>query len=332
MTKLHLSPRGALIIFIVLTVTILAQAVWWIIFMAGLVNEKVEIAQQLGADQSFVEELHSQEVKRQVMVGMEGLFFLVLIGGGAWLIYRAQVKSEQLKFHQQNFLMAVTHELKTPLASIKIYLDTLSSAKIPQEKKAGVLPRMQTDLIRLEKLVENILEAGRFERAGYKLHLEHVNLTNLIDHLVHKYDRMTWEKPIEVVATLEPEIVVLGDAGALGRAVEAVLENALKYNDKDSIALTIALDNNGGKARLVIADNGIGLDRNEQDRVFDRFYRVGSELSRERPGSGLGLYLCREIVRAHGGEIAVESDGPGQGARFIITLEGKQNHEDDIAG
>ncbi len=332
MAKLHLSPKGALVMFIILTVTILAQAVWWIIFMAGLVNEKVEMAEQLGADQAFVEEIHAQEIKRQVMVGMEGLFFLVLIGGGAWLIYRAQVKSEQLKFHQQNFLMAVTHELKTPLASIKVYLDTLSSTKIPEEKKARVLPRMQTDLVRLQKLVENILEAGRFERSGYKLHPERLSLSDLVDHLVEKYRSLPWERPIEITANVAPDLHVMGDVGALGRSIEAVLENALKYSDKNTIALLVSLEKVGARVRLIIADNGVGLSKAEHDRVFDRFYRVGSELSRERPGSGLGLYLCREVIRAHGGNITVDSDGPGQGAKFTITLEAIPNNENDTAG
>ena len=321
--KFHLSPKGAFVLFLLVGIVAFAQAVWWIVFMAGLVDEKVEIAEQLGADPQFVQQLHDQEISRQIMVGMEGIFFLLLIMGGAWLIYRSLVRTEELKFNQQNFLMAVTHELKTPLASIKLYLTTLNSQKIPEEKKARVLPRMKEDLERLEKLVDNILEAGRFERAGYKLHRQTTDFTELVAQLVEKVKRIPAGKPVDVRTELVPGITVEADPAALGRAIEAVLENGLKYNDKDQIVLDIALTEDGGTARLEIADNGVGLEKNDLRAIFDRFYRVGSELSRQHPGSGLGLFLCREIVRAHGGDIAAASEGPGSGSRFIITLEAK---------
>jgi len=332
MARFHLTPRRALVLFIFLTVCISAQAIWWIVFMAGLIDEKVEIAEQLGADRQFVEQLHSQEISRQIMIGLEGLFFLVVIGGGAWLIYRALVKTEQLKFNQQNFLMAVTHELKTPLASIEIYIDTLLSSKIPAEKKTRILPRMKSDLVRLEKLVENILEAGRFERSGYRLHREVVDLSALLERLVNRYRHLPWETPVEIDTEIGPAVHVSADPEALSRAVEAVLENALKYNDKEAVKLHIALSTDNRAARIDIVDNGLGLNRGDREAIFDRFYRVGSELSRERPGSGLGLYLCREILRAHGGDVVAESEGPGRGARFIMTLEAVANHEDDSAG
>lgn len=321
--KFHLSSKGAFVLFLLVGIVAFAQAVWWIVFMAGLVDEKVEVAEQLGADPQFVQQLHDQEISRQVMVGMEGIFFLLLIMGGAWLIYRSLVRTEELKFNQQNFLMAVTHELKTPLASIKLYLTTLNSQKIPEEKKARVLPRMKEDLERLEKLVDNILEAGRFERAGYKLHRQTIDLTDLVAQLVEKVKRIPTAKPVDVRTELASEVTVEADPAALGRAIEAVLENGLKYNNKDRVIIDISLTNDAGTARLEIADNGVGLEKNDLRAVFDRFYRVGSELSRQHPGSGLGLYLCREIVRAHGGDIVAASEGPGSGSRFVITLEAK---------
>ena len=120
--RINPTPKTGFILFISLSVVLFIQAAWWITFMAILLDEKVDIAVQLGADEAFIDKIHHEEVSRQIMLGMEGVFFLGLVLLGAWLIYRALVKTEQLKFHQQNFLMAVTHELKTPLASIKIYL------------------------------------------------------------------------------------------------------------------------------------------------------------------------------------------------------------------
>jgi len=321
MARFHLSPKGAFVVFLLLAIVAFAQGTWWIVFMAGLIDEKVEVAERLGADPAYIDQLHDQEVGRQVMVGMEGVFFLVMISGGAFLIYRSLVKTEQLKFHQQNFLMAVTHELKTPLASIKLYLDTLKSPKIPDEKKAKVLPRMRSDLERLERLVDNILEAGRFERSGYKLHRQRLDLTAMLSRLTAEVQAAATKKPLEISVDLEDEVVVEGDSSALQRALEAVIENSIKYNVEERIRIQVGLAREGKHVRITISDNGIGLERGDLKRIFDRFYRVGSELSRSHAGSGLGLYLAREIIEAHDGDIVAESEGPGRGARFIIRLK-----------
>jgi signal transduction histidine kinase len=320
-----------LVLFLSLTVVILAQAVWWIIFMARLVDEKVELARQFGADPAFVEQLHDQEIGRQTMVGMEGIFFLVLVLFGAWLIYRSLIKAEELKFHQQNFLMAVTHELKTPLASMKIYLDSLTSPKIPVEKKTGIAPKMREDVLRLEKLVENILDAGKFERSGYALSKETFDLTRLLGELTNRMRQVPLTKEIEINEKLEP-VQFFGDRKALSRAIEAIFENCLKYNESSKIAIDISLTNRGNKVIIAISDNGIGLKKGDRTKIFDRFYRVGDELKRSKPGTGLGLYLAREIIRQHDGEVTVASEGIGKGSRFEITLKRTDGNEENIAG
>lgn len=330
--KRILTPRAALVLFIVLAAVVLTQAVWWIVFMAHMLDEKVDIAVELGAAPDYVGQLHDQEVGRQIMLGMEGIFFLVLILLGAWLIYRALVKTEELKFHQQNFLMAVTHELKTPLASMKIYLDSMKSDKIAAEKKTEIIPRMQADVQRLEKLVENILDAGRFERSGYELSRHSLDLAQLVDKALDNMAKLTWKVPIEIERSLKQSATISGDPMALRRAVDAILENSLRYNDQESVKLKVVLGTGKNRCRLDIGDNGIGLSRKEASQAFNRFYRGGQELNRSRPGSGLGLFLAREIIRAHDGDITVHSEGVGKGATFTITLKTEQYHEANSAG
>ena len=333
MAKLDLTPKKAFILFVFITVVLVAQAVWWITFMAILVDEKVDIAMELGASQEYVDRVHDQEISRQIMVGMEGIFFLVLVGVGAWLIYRALRKTEELKFHQQNFLMAVTHELKTPLASIKIYLDTLRSPKISEEKKMNILPRLKDDANRLEKLVENILEAGRFERSGYQLNMETFNLTELINESLDKLEQYPSQIPLEINRTgLEQSVYIEGDPLAFNRAIDAIIENSLKYHDKQKIKLDIDLYIENSYINLNISDNGIGLNKKDLTLIFNRFYRVGQEMIRERPGTGLGLYLCREIIRAHKGNITASSDGIGKGVKFNIKLKVSAGNENNITG
>lgn len=323
--RINPTPKTGFILFISLSVVLFIQAAWWITFMAILLDEKVDMAAQLGADQAFVENIHQEEVSRQIMLGMEGIFFLVLVLFGAWLIYRALVKTEELKFHQQNFLMAVTHELKTPLASIKIYLDTLQSVKISEEKKAAVIPRIKADVGRLEKLVENILDAGRFERSGYHLNKAQFNLTDMVTQGLDKLQTLPIQYKLQINRDLESDISLYGDRKALARAFDAILENSLKYSDKDKIIIDAGLKQKAEKIELVVSDNGIGLSRKETSEIFNRFYRVGHEMTRGKPGSGLGLYLSREIIRAHDGKITAHSNGVGNGTTLIITLKSGQN-------
>lgn len=333
MAKFHITPKRALILFISIAVVLIGQAAWWVVFMARLVDEKVQMAIDLGTDPGLVEVIQEQEIRRQIMVGSEGLFMLFLVGIGAWLIYRALVRAEELKFHQQNFLMAVTHELKTPLASMKIYLDSLESPKVAPEKKTGIVPRLRENTNRLEKLVENVLEAGRFDRSGYHLNKERFDLSRLVEDSLGRFSKYPSEIPVRVTKHLfEEAIEIDGDRAALMRAIEAILENSLMYSDKDVIELGIKLGRKNDRVFLSISDNGTGLEKKDLSQIFDRFYRVGAELNHSRPGTGLGLYLCREIVRAHGGDIAARSEGIGKGTEFTILLKAITGDENNTTG
>jgi signal transduction histidine kinase len=310
-----------LILFLSLAFVVLAQAVWWIVFMAQLVDEKVKLAMQFGADQSFIDNLNRQEVSRQIMVGLEGIFFLILILAGAWLIYSSLLKAEELKFHQQNFLMAVTHELKTPLASIRIYLQSLKSPKISDETKDGIIPKMTPEITRLEKLVENILNAGRFERSGYHLRRETINLSNTVRYQIENLKKMPTKSELRIEEDIVPNVNYYGDQQALGQALDAILENGLKYNVNGIVILKISLATKGKFILLTVSDNGIGLEKKDTSRIFNRFYRVGDEMSRSYSGTGLGLFLAREIVRQHGGDLTAESPGLGQGTTVTMKLK-----------
>jgi signal transduction histidine kinase len=319
--KLQLSARGAAWLFLAIVIVALAQATWWIIFMATLTDEKVEMAEALGADSSYVEQVHEQEISRQIMLGYEGVFFLLLVVLGAWLIYRALVRNERLKVQQENFLLAVTHELKTPLASLRLYLDTLESEKIPVEKKQTAIPRMRQDTLRLESMVDNILEAVRFEQGRYDLRMETIDLSQLAEDCLKTIDSIPLAIPKIVDKDIAPGIKVRGDWMALKRAFCAVSENALKYHNGHEVHLSVRLKAHDGTVKLEFQDHGIGLTKEDAAGIFERFYRVGNEMTRRYSGSGLGLYLCREILHAHGGDITARSAGPGKGTTFTITLK-----------
>jgi len=333
MAKLSLTPKTALALFISIAVVLFAQAVWWVALMAKLFNEKVSMATELGADRDYLDVIQAEEISRQIMIGTEGIFFLLLVGIGCWLIYRALVKNEELKFAQQNFLMAVTHELKTPLSSMKIYLDTLVSEKIPQEKKLTIIPRLKDDVNRLEHLVENILEAGRFERSGYQIHRDPFDFIEFLNFSLETLKKHSLKNELEIEKINFPEEYFFnGDRQALKRALEAILENSLKYSDKEIIKIKITFAADKKHLYLTISDNGIGLEKKNKDLIFERFYRIGQVINQSKPGTGLGLYLCREVILAHGGDISVDSPGLGQGVEFKIQLKVMKIYENNITG
>jgi len=328
---MNLSPRLAFWLFTVLVIFQLAQTIWWVVFMNQLFNEQAEIARQLNGAMSIVESIQQKGIERQIMVRFEGSFFLILFAGGIWLMYRSLVRSDELKFHQQNFLMAVTHEFKTPIASMRIYLDTLRSQKISPEKKQEIIPHLGEDVNRLEKLVDNVLHAARFDKHGYRLMREQFDLSNLVRERVAIVERIPAGLPKSITTDIRDGVEIEGDAPALGRALDAILENSLCYHSGKPIQIAVSLHSSNGRATITISDNGIGIDGKDIPRLFERFYRVGNEMTRRSSGTGLGLYLCREIIRAHGGTVTAESDGIDKGARFILTLKTAISNENSTS-
>jgi len=315
------SMRWALGLFILVLLFLIAQAVWWVSFMAILVDEKVELALELGASPEVVARIHQEEVSRQVMVGMEGVVFFLVLFAGWLLIYRAYAKQRELKFHQENFLMSVTHELKTPLSTILLYLDGLESATISDEKKRSALPQIRHEAIRLQRLIESALEAGRFTRDQFRLDRREFDISDLVQKRLNHLAVNAAGREVRIERQITRGLSVNGDRQALARALDAILENAIKYTDRACANLAIKLNADGRHVILSIKDDGIGLDRKDRDSVFERFYRAGNELTRQTDGTGLGLYLCREIVRAHDGDVTVQSEGSARGCTFTVRLE-----------
>ncbi|MEW5924897.1 MAG: HAMP domain-containing sensor histidine kinase [Candidatus Zixiibacteriota bacterium] len=266
------------------------------------------------------EELERSTHGRIMMFASEGSFFVLITLFGAFLIYRTLQRSEELTFRQQNFIHAVTHEFRTPLTSLRLYLQTLQSGKLNDEKKQDLYGKMLDDCYRLEGMVDNVLEAGRSGRQDYRLNLEKTNLT---DDLAEYLDNL---KPVvdglggKIERHLAPDIIVKADYQALERALRAIVENALKYSKPESRNITVTLSRQGLSACVSIADKGPGIPAHEQKNIFDRFYRIGDESTRSVKGTGLGLYLVKQTVEAHGGTVEVKSEGAARGSVFTIRL------------
>lgn len=248
------------------------------------------------------------------------LLFLLLIAGLV-LIVILLVREVRLNERQSNFVSAVTHELKTPVASLKLYLDTLRLRDLDESRRQEFYLTMEHDLERLHATINNVLNAAMYTERKVE-DPQAVDLARLARRAI-ELTRRRHQLPPEAIRYEGPEsLLLLGNATGLETAVVNLLDNAVKYS-KEKVDVEVDLRKNGdGQAHLRVKDAGIGMTRTHLRFVFKRFYRIGSEARRSRPGTGLGLFIVRSVVKGHGGTVMADSAGPDRGSTFTITLPG----------
>lgn len=248
------------------------------------------------------------------------LFFLLVFVGLVWLSVRIVVEM-RLNLAQRAFLDAVTHELKTPLASFRLGLETLARHELPAQARHEFLERMGEDLDRLDATVAQVLTAARAEEGSRaRDRRESTELAGLLAEHVAEL-RARHDLPDESVELARvPAVRVRGDRAELSLVFRNLLENAVKYSS-DPVRIRIGVETaRDGRVRVEIADRGVGIPAQELDRIFQRFYRAGRDVGRQVAGLGLGLFVVRTLLRKHGGRIVAESEGAGRGSRFVVTL------------
>jgi signal transduction histidine kinase len=262
-----------------------------------------------------------QAHRRIIMFGSEGTFLIILTLIGAYLIYRTLYRAEELKYRQQNFIHAVTHELKAPVSSIRLYLETILAGKVDSEKRDSIYPKMIEDCDRLEMLIDNVLEAGHFSKAGYKLNLSPSNLSSDLNDYLEAATPLVERYHGRIERDVKEGLSARTDYQALRRAFTALIDNALKYSPagkKKIVTVHASRQNTFNEIR--IRNEGQGIAASEKEKIFERFYRVGDESTRVISGTGLGLFLVKEVIEAHKGKIFVESEGVNEGATFVVRL------------
>ncbi len=245
-----------------------------------------------------------------------GSLFAVLMISGLVLLCVWLVREILYAQRQQAFLDAVTHEMKTPIAALRLYLETLQRHDPPQERRRAFLARMQEDVARLERTVVHVLAAARAEEKAGTLPADAIDLTALVRSVADEV-RRTHALPEESIAIARTRpLVALGDSAQLAVVFRNLLENAVKYS-APPIEVRVALEEApDGRVRAEIADRGIGIEPGELRKIFRRFYRVGRDVA----GLGLGLFIVLSLVRRNGGRVEARSEGPGRGSRFTVTL------------
>jgi signal transduction histidine kinase len=246
----------------------------------------------------------------------EGVTFLFLIILGASFIYRLVRRQFQVQQQQQNFMMAVTHELKTPISVARLNLETLLRHSLDEEKQKKLMQSSLQETMRLDTLINNILVLSQIDAGAYQSFKEELDFSDLVLDVVQQFKNRYPQR--KVVSEIDEAIDIKGDALLLKLLVSNLLENANKYSEKEK-PIGCLLTKNGKSIELQVVDEGQGIVEEEKENVFEKFYRIGNEQTRTTQGTGLGLYLCKKIAAYHRAEISIR-DNSRHGSIFCVIF------------
>ena len=312
-------------VFWVLFLYIIAALVWWFFSLMQQSQvlhdlEKLELQQSAydttsAAYKKALRNIDDERRRSAYKYIGEGSIFLLLIIVGAVYIYRSVRRQLQLQQQQQNFVMAVTHELKTPLSVARLNLETLKRYQLDAQKQQKLIDISLQETLRLDLLINNILISSQLDGKGYQPQKEALDFSDLLLSEVKSFSMRYPERPVQ--REIEPEVELTGDALLLKLLISNLLENANKYSGK-AAPITVILQK---KAVLVLQvnDEGAGIADSEKEKVFQKFYRIGNEQTRTTKGTGLGLYICKKIAAMHSATIHV-SDHLPQGSTFTVQF------------
>ena len=316
---------GATVIFWILLLYIIAALIWWFI---SLQHQTIVIYQlkkdhlsrtvaihNPAAYRADVAQIEKEKQRATAKNISEGVTFLLLIMVGAVFLYRSVRRQFRLQQQQQNFMMAITHELKTPISITRLNLETLQKYQLTEQQKQKLLQVNLQETARLDSLINNILISAQLEGGAYPAAKENLNFSALVNDVVKQFSNRYPGRTI--VAAIEPDMDINGDPLLLKLLVSNLLENANKYSEKETpVTCKLYMDSN---IKLQVMDEGIGIADDEKPFVFQQFYRIGNEQTRNAKGTGLGLYISKKIADAHRATITISGNKP-QGSIFTVIF------------
>jgi signal transduction histidine kinase len=320
--------RRTTVIYWLLLIYIIAALVWWFISLnhQNTTMRNFEVSNlRSRIDSTTTPVLYQQELSKindeykrnkSKYLGEGSIFFLLILIGAAF-VYRSVKRQFKLQQQQQNFMMAVTHELKTPISVARLNLETLQKYNLDPEKQKKIIRITLDETARLNFLTNNILISSQLEGNRYKSAKEELDLSYLLKDCIqdfrNRFPERLFKEDIEVEADIK------GDPLLLQMLINNLLENAIKYSPRESLITAILKKYRSG-IELKVIDEGPGIADEEKKKVFSKFYRIGNEATRKTQGTGLGLYLCRKIAKDHNGDISVTNNEP-RGSNFAVVFK-----------
>ena len=322
--KINRKLTAVKVVYWALLIYMIAALLWWFIALVKQNDTLIAVQLQLISQKpgnaivpkQTAEQLLKMQSRKRVQYIAEGLTFLALILVGAVYVYRATRRQIRASEQQQNFMMAVTHELKTPIAVTQLNLETLQKRKLDPAQQDKMIASTLQEANRLNMLCDNILLASQLDGKDYQEARTEINFSDLLEGCI---DTFKQHYPSRLVTEqIEPTLYLDGETLLLQMLVNNLLENAHKYAPQNT-EIKVILAQQGKHIKLEVIDSGKGIPDNEKQKIFEKFYRIGSEATRNTKGTGLGLYLCKKIAKNHNANISVTDSKP-QGSNFVVTF------------
>jgi two-component system phosphate regulon sensor histidine kinase PhoR len=319
--------KRTVLIFSIFVSYIIFQFLWWEVLLVKQSNEIIKEKQNLVALSSTnfntilkdIEDLESKKIKRVYMIVGEGTVFMLILLFGIIKV-RSSIKKEiDLNEQQKNFILSVSHELKTPIAASKLQIQTLLKHELNRDKQIELLSNALEETERLNKLVENVLTVNQLSNKNISIHKEDFNCSKLIELTVKRYFP-NFVKSNAIRLDIEESIFMNADKDLIQSIVINLIENAIKYSFNE-VDIIVKFKKENHKTILEISDKGIGISDTEKEKIFEKFYRSGNEDTRKTKGTGIGLFLVKSICDLHHASISVLPNQP-KGSVFKIEFQG----------
>ena len=313
--------RTIIIIYWVLLLYIIAALVWWYVALSRQ-NEQMttyKIQELQTTDTRYREQykkIMDENKRKSAQYLGEGAIFLLLISAGAIFLFRAVKNQLKITTQQQNFMMAITHELKTPIAVTKLNLETLQKRKLETSQQEKLINNTLQEANRMNALCNNLLLSSQMESEAYKKVSEQIQINKLLGDCIRDFSVRYPSR--NIMFNPKDEITIDGDVFLLQMAFNNLIENAMKYSPKDT-SIQVVLANKENQCLITITDEGNGIPDEDKLKIFEKFYRIGSDATQKSKGTGLGLFLVKRIVDAHKGMVYVKDNQP-KGSIFTIQL------------
>jgi two-component system phosphate regulon sensor histidine kinase PhoR len=294
--------------------------IWWTILLTKnnreLLHAKTEIISGKNPnDTKALEEVIRYHERKANMILGEGLVFGFMLIIGLYLIQRLFNKEMEGIKSQKNFLLSITHELKSPIASVNLITETLQKRELDKSTQNTLFSNILSESRRLEKLINNLLFSTKLQSA-YAYNFEDSDVSAIINDFINKF--LTLFPGIGILKKVDPGIMAKIDREAFESLISNLLENAVKYGGENE-EIEVALKEFNGGITLTVKDKGPGIPKENRKKVFEQFYRQGNEETRKTKGTGLGLYIVKKIVEAHKGNIEILDNIP-HGSIFSVFL------------
>ena len=281
-------------------------------YIASIATVGIDKVVQLSINPTNLQQLEEERFQQRNIWLYQSILLLVLVASGIYGVYYSIDSIYQLNKRQNNFLLSVTHEFKTPIAAIRLMLQTSKNPKVKEEKKAELIENSIQNTFRLEELAENMLVSMQIENDKYQYALSTIDLSEMLNQVI---DNQSIKG--EIAGTIEPSLTLTGDGFIMRMVANNLIENAFKYSDNQPIEVNLYMQ--GTKKVLEVKDIGVGIAKEDYKKIYKKFFRVQDEETRTTKGTGLGLFIVKQAVERHRGKVAVMANKP-RGSVFIVEL------------